>query len=52
VDAAGGGASSVADGGAIRNVDDAGRDGAQDELSGGEYFGATAAFAEGGERRA
>jgi hypothetical protein len=51
MDAARGGASSVADGGPIRNVDDAGGVGAKDELSGGEHFGAIASFAETGERR-
>jgi len=51
VDATGDCAIGDADGGAVRIVDDAGGAGAEDELPGGEYFGATAAFAETRERR-
>jgi len=50
-DAIGGGAGGDAAGGAIRLVDDAGGIVAEDEVPGGEHFGATAAPAEGGARR-
>ena len=50
-DAVGGGEGGDAARGAIRLVDDAGGIGAEDEVSGDEHFGATAASAEGGARR-